>query len=69
MLISCKSSECKACLPTGEKSALRYPLAVRKKKGSWIHCWDLLTSCGEAVVAVMGLVDACRLLVRVIKSD
>lgn len=40
-----------------------------KNKGSWIHCWDLLTSCGEAVVAVMGLVDACRLLVRVIKSD
>lgn len=40
-----------------------------EKKGSWIHCWDLLTSCGEAVVAVMGLVDACRLLVRVIKSD
>lgn len=32
MLISCKSSECKACLPTGEKSALRYPLAVREKK-------------------------------------
>lgn len=41
----------------------------KKRKRLWIDCWDLLTSCGEAVVAVMGLVDACRLLVRVIKSD
>lgn len=44
-------------------------ICSEKKKRSWIHFWDLLTSCGEAVVAVMGLVDACRLLVRVIKSD